>query len=413
MNLKIFELTSFGYVAKINKNNVFNKKNKMNSIYKICIVAILSFISISAFSQKTSNMEVKTFTEQNGLIVISAYINGFEGKFLLDLSGEFSLTHDFATKAGIEFDENNKSKIKTFSFGDNVYTQSNTVTAANGANLDYLKQNNLDGFVNKNVFSLVVLTIDKVGKRIITTLPHRPAFINLTERTDFAISADNAIDFTINVNGNPLNVSFDTRIPSVLTTKDQKVKSPATISFVNVTIKDNAVNVDSKLKQNAVVGIGMLDYGIVSIDFQKQKIYFQSYDATKIVEEPKSKLKELVPGKLNAITKDEFLAYIYDYKNNPEFTLKSKLPVVVDFWASWCGPCMKLLPTMEKMAEKYKDQVIFCKVNSDEERELTSVFKIQALPTLFFIPVGGKPIVDVGALPEKYQQIIEQQLLKK
>ena len=65
-----------------------------------------------------------------------------------------------------------------------------------------------------------------------------------------------------------------------------------------------------------------------------------------------------------------------------------------------------------KLAEKYKGKVIFYKVNADKEKDLCSHFSVQALPTLFFIPVGGKPIIEVGATPEKYVQIIEEQLLK-
>ena len=74
---------------------------------------------------------------------------------------------------------------------------------------------------------------------------------------------------------------------------------------------------------------------------------------------------------------------------------------------------MRLIQKKKKMAEKYKDQVIFLKVNADKEKELCSMFNVVALPTLFFIPVGGKPIIDVGATPEKYVEIIENQLLKK
>ena len=86
--------------------------------------------------------------------------------------------------------------------------------------------------------------------------------------------------------------------------------------------------------------------------------------------------------------------------------------VLIDFWATWCGPCMRLLPKMEELAEKYKGKVMFYKVNADKEKDLCKHFGVQALPTLFFIPVGGKPIVEVGATPEKYVQIIEEQLLK-
>ena len=115
---------------------------------------------------------------------------------------------------------------------------------------------------------------------------------------------------------------------------------------------------------------------------------------------------------MNPITRDYFLEHIYDYRTGKEFIFKGDKPVVIDFWATWCGPCMKLIPEMEKLAEKYKDRVIFLKVNADKEKELCTMFNVNALPTLFFIPVGGKPIIEVGAIPEKFEQIIEEKLLK-
>ena len=73
---------------------------------------------------------------------------------------------------------------------------------------------------------------------------------------------------------------------------------------------------------------------------------------------------------------------------------------------------LTFVEAMEELAEKYKGKVMFYKVNADKEKDLCKHFGVQALPTLFFIPVGGKPIVEVGATPEKYVQIIEEQLLK-
>ena len=108
------------------------------------------------------------------------------------------------------------------------------------------------------------------------------------------------------------------------------------------------------------------------------------------------------------------MAVLHLTKENFESeVLKSDKKVLVDFWATWCGPCMRLIPELEKMVEKYKDQVIFLKVNADKEKELCGMFNIVALPTVFFIPVNGKPIVEMGATPEKYVEIIEKQLLKK
>ena len=107
-----------------------------------------------------------------------------------------------------------------------------------------------------------------------------------------------------------------------------------------------------------------------------------------------------------------FIDHIFDFRKGGEFVSKSDKPIVIDFWATWCGPCMRLRPQMEKMAEQYKGKVMFYKVNADKEKDLCNHFGVQALPTLFFIPAGGKPIIEVGATPEKYVQIIEEQLLK-
>ena len=144
-------------------------------------------------------------------------------------------------------------------------------------------------------------------------------------------------------------------------------------------------------------------------------MYFQPYDLVKIEDEliPKDLNVKVESGKLNPITGEYFLEHVFDYKKGGDFVLKGDKPVVIDFWASWCGPCMKMVPFMEKLAAQYKDQVIFYKVNADVERELCRIYNIEALPTFFFIPVGGKPIVEVGARPENFESIIQEQLLKK
>ena len=176
----------------------------------------------------------------------------------------------------------------------------------------------------------------------------------------------------------------------------------------------SVVVAENKELPRSVLGSGILEKGIISIDYQKQKIYFQPFDLVEVKDDVVGDVaSSVVPGKLNPITREYFLEHIYDYRKDKEFVFKGDKPVVIDFWATWCGPCMRLIPEMEKMAEKYKDQVLFLKVNADKEKELCSMFNVVALPTLFFIPVGGKPIIETGATPEKYEQIIREQLLKK
>lgn len=69
-------------------------------------------------------------------------------------------------------------------------------------------------------------------------------------------------------------------------------------------------------------------------------------------------------------------------ENFEKEVVKSDKPTIVDFWASWCGPCQMLAPILSEIAEQYKDKVKVCKVNVDEEQELARRFNIASIPTL-------------------------------
>lgn len=75
-------------------------------------------------------------------------------------------------------------------------------------------------------------------------------------------------------------------------------------------------------------------------------------------------------------------------------------PAIIDFYASWCGPCQRLMPTIEEIASEYDGKVDIYKVNVDEEEELATLFNIRSVPTLIFIPMKGDPIRTMGALPK-------------
>ena len=76
-------------------------------------------------------------------------------------------------------------------------------------------------------------------------------------------------------------------------------------------------------------------------------------------------------------------------KNNfEEEVLSSEVPVVLDFLAVWCGPCKMLSPVLEELAAEYRDRVRFCKVNVDDEPELSARFSIASIPTLLFFKNG-------------------------
>jgi thioredoxin 1 len=80
--------------------------------------------------------------------------------------------------------------------------------------------------------------------------------------------------------------------------------------------------------------------------------------------------------------------------------LQSKLPVIVDFWAPWCGPCRMIAPTLEKLAKEMAGKVLIAKVNTDENPQWAMQFGVQGIPTMLFVADGKIVHRHVGALPE-------------
>lgn len=120
-------------------------------------------------------------------------------------------------------------------------------------------------------------------------------------------------------------------------------------------------------------------------------------------------LQEESEGKVNYLTAAEFREKVMDYVEHPqEWVFEGKRPAVIDFYATWCGPCKMMSPVVEELAREYKGKIDFYKVDVDKEKELSSVFGIQSIPMFLFVPLEGKPAVQLGAMQkEEFEEIIK------
>ena len=120
-------------------------------------------------------------------------------------------------------------------------------------------------------------------------------------------------------------------------------------------------------------------------------------------------------GKVIAMDREMFIKEVFDYtQNTNEWKFEGKKPAIIDFYATWCGPCRRVAPILKELAEQYKDHVVIYKVDTDQEKELSAAMGIQSLPTILFIPMNGEPQVLVGAADKAtFERAIREVLLAK
>lgn len=124
------------------------------------------------------------------------------------------------------------------------------------------------------------------------------------------------------------------------------------------------------------------------------------------------RVQEDLSGKVISLTSDEFLDRITDIDPTRGLRYKGTTPCIVDFYADWCRPCMQLKPATERLAAKYKGQLIIYKVNVDKAQDICGALGISSIPTLFFFKPNSQPGKMVGAPSEAELDQMIQDFLK-
>lgn len=117
--------------------------------------------------------------------------------------------------------------------------------------------------------------------------------------------------------------------------------------------------------------------------------------------------------KVTELNAQEFAAKVYDISAQ-ELTYLGDKPAVVDFYATWCGPCQRIAPIMNELAAEYDGKVDIYKVDIDKSPELAKAFGISSIPAILYIPLDGEPTLTVGSRDKsRFKTEIETILLEK
>ena len=113
---------------------------------------------------------------------------------------------------------------------------------------------------------------------------------------------------------------------------------------------------------------------------------------------------------VHSINQERFKELIADYTAH-DWVMRSPRPVVVDFYADWCGPCRRLAPILRDIAQHYQGEVDFYRINVDDNQDIAAAFEVRSIPMLLICPLEGEPKTVVGLYSmQEYIRVFNQAL---
>ena len=113
------------------------------------------------------------------------------------------------------------------------------------------------------------------------------------------------------------------------------------------------------------------------------------------------------------LTTETFQTKVYDL-NKEELVFLGNKPAIVDFTATWCGPCQRIAPILDELATQYDGKIVIYKVDIDKNRDLAKAFNVSSIPAVLYIPLNGEPVMTVGSRDKgKFTTEIETILLNE
>lgn len=130
--------------------------------------------------------------------------------------------------------------------------------------------------------------------------------------------------------------------------------------------------------------------------FMRSRIFLMLFVAFSTIVSAQS-LSKVAAGTVTKMNRTEFISEVFDHtKPDAKWEYKGTTPMIIDFYADWCGPCKRIAPILDELAKEYKGKVRIVKVDTEVERKLAGELGVQSLPTLLFVPAKGDPQAVMG-----------------